>query len=370
MNSERNKREKCAGRGHGYVVGTLLTISLWGTPSMGLRAQDEISSVSPIERLEGIDRNVARLKELRVKDPRNHALDKNKFSYPNGLTADRKGNIYVTDTGNARVVKLDTKGDTVGVWGTYGDRPGEFDLPSDVAVYEKGRDCAVYVADTMNNRIQQFTCEGKYVRQSGRKGEGKGELSAPHGLDVDKNGNVYVADTLNHRIVKFAPEGGFVTMWGTFGAADGEMQFPHDVAIDKKGDLLLTDFLNHRIQKFDANGTFLAKWGGHGSALGQFEHPWGIAIDNKDRVWVADMSNHRIQVFSPKGKNIGGYGKYKGRAERIARKGEFRLQSVGFDHPKGLALPLSADRGTWDGRILVAHPGAHSVDFLQADVGR
>jgi hypothetical protein len=87
------------------------------------------------------------------------------------------------------------------------------------------------------------------------------------------------------------------------------------------------------------------------------------------------MSNHRIQVFSPEGKNIGGFGKYESRAERIALKGDVRLQSVGFDHPKGLAIPLSADAGsadagTWDGRVLVAHPGAHSVDFLQADVRR
>ena len=86
-----------------------------------------------------------------------------------------------------------------------------FNLPTDVAVFENG---SFYVSDGYgNSRIIKFSSEGEYLFEWGVFGENKNEFNIPHGLDLDKNGNVYVADRENNKIQKFDSLGNFIAEW-------------------------------------------------------------------------------------------------------------------------------------------------------------
>lgn len=77
---------------------------------------------------------------------------------PRGIAVDREGTVYVTDTGNNRVVIFDENGNYQQQFGRSGINPGEFDEPVGIAVDGDER---VYVADTWNQRIQVFEPAGK-----------------------------------------------------------------------------------------------------------------------------------------------------------------------------------------------------------------
>ena len=76
-----------------------------------------------------------------------------RFQYPNGVTTDASGNVYVADSDNNRIQKFDSSGTFLAKWGTYGSADGEFDSPFGITTDSSGN---VYVADTGNNRIQKF----------------------------------------------------------------------------------------------------------------------------------------------------------------------------------------------------------------------
>jgi DNA-binding beta-propeller fold protein YncE len=119
---------------------------------------------------------------------------------------DRYGFVYVTDTGNNRIQKLNSSsGALVATWGSFGSGAGQFNSPSGIAVDKGG---SVYVADTGNNRVQKFTSSGDLITSFYGSDSGSGLLKSPRGIAVDMNdldGAVYVTDTGNNRIQKFVP---------------------------------------------------------------------------------------------------------------------------------------------------------------------
>ncbi len=122
---------------------------------------------------------------------------------PKGLAVDSHGNIYVSDSWNNRILKLDSEGNLIAAYGREGTGDGELSGPTGLAVDAADN---LYVSDNGNNRIQKFDSKGNYVAQWGSPGGGKGEFKGPTGLAVDSEGNVYVSDIGNHRIQVFAPE--------------------------------------------------------------------------------------------------------------------------------------------------------------------
>jgi DNA-binding beta-propeller fold protein YncE len=88
-------------------------------------------------------------------------------------------------------------------WGILDKSNLEFSSPSGVAVDSKDN---LYVADTGNNRIQKIEPDGN-VTVIGRSGNGLGEFNIPSGVAVDSKDNLYVADTENNRIQKIEPDG-------------------------------------------------------------------------------------------------------------------------------------------------------------------
>ena len=145
------------------------------------------------------------------------------FERPQAVAVDRAGFIYVADTGNDRIVKLDPAGNVVAEWGAPGTAEGHFQSPTGIGIDGAG---TVYVLDSANNRIQVFSSSGHFMFRWGNRGPGLGQLSQPTALAVGCEGNVYVADTNNNRIERFEP----VSRFGAGCLAPGAWPPPLDVA--------------------------------------------------------------------------------------------------------------------------------------------
>lgn len=157
--------------------------------------------------------------------------------------------------------------------------------------------------------ILKFDPSGKLV-----KSFGEGMFVFPHGIFVDKHGNVWLTDGQGkdgkgHQVFEFSPEGKVLLTLGKAGVAgDGPDTFnqPSDVLVAPNGDIFVADghspTSNARIVKFSKDGKFIKAWGKHGSGPGEFETPHALAMDSRGRLFVGDRSNNRIQIFDQDGK--------------------------------------------------------------------
>jgi tripartite motif-containing protein 71 len=223
------------------------------------------------------------------------------FSAPTGIAVDNAGVVYVTDTDNNRIQKFDATGGFISQWGTAGSGDGQFQFPRGIAVDNAGG--ALYVVDQHNHRIQKFNLTGDFLLAwgvydppDGTRGD-PGEFDLPTGVALDSGGRVYVTDTYNNRVQKFSSGGSFLGQWGTAGNGSGQFNYPTGIAIDPADNVYVADSNNHRIQQFDTAGIYQSRWGTFGSGNGQFFTPGGVATGGPGEVYVADTANHRVQKF-------------------------------------------------------------------------
>jgi sugar lactone lactonase YvrE len=168
-------------------------------------------------------------------------------------------------------------------------------------------------ADSMLDPIVEFDASGKPLRKFGA-----GLFAQPHGIFVDKQGNVWVTDDQvskdgkkGAQVFKFSPEGKILMTLGKAGVrGEGPDTFgaPSDVVVAPNGDIFVADghngcnCPNARIVKFTKDGKFIKAWGEHGTGPGEFDGPHALAFDSKGRLFVGDRSNNRIQIFTQDGK--------------------------------------------------------------------
>jgi sugar lactone lactonase YvrE len=162
---------------------------------------------------------------------------------------------------------------------------------------------------------------------------GAGQILWPHGMDVDKQGNVWVVDARSatpqelakfpdwkakgHTVMKFSPQGKLLLTLGTPGeAGDPPAKFtePNDVLVAPDGSIFVAEahnaqFLDQnppngigRISKFAPDGKFIKSFGSYGYGASQFRGPHSLAMDSRGRLFVADRGNRRIQIFDQDGK--------------------------------------------------------------------
>ena len=171
--------------------------------------------------------------------------------------------------------------------------------------------------DSKTDPIVQFGADGKVVKTFGG-----GMFIWPHGLAVDREGNVWVTEAVatnripkgdkrGHIVVKFSPAGKVLLTLGTPGVeGSGPDHFtsPSDVVVSPSGDVFVADGHgetgNNRIAKFSKDGAFVKAWGKTGYGPGEFRSIHAIAMDSRGRVFVGDRGNNRIQLFDQEGKSL------------------------------------------------------------------
>jgi DNA-binding beta-propeller fold protein YncE len=162
----------------------------------------------------------------------------------------------------------------------------------------------VYVTDTGNKRIVVFDADGNFITQFGSAGLDPGQFDEPVGITIDKNGTVYVVDTWNQRIQTFIPietEGNLSFIpdkqWDVYGWFGQSLDNKPYIAVNDDLHVFITDPDGYRVMEFDQNGILIRTWDDLASetSLGM---PSGIAIDNEGHVWVTDSMNNRLMRYT------------------------------------------------------------------------
>jgi DNA-binding beta-propeller fold protein YncE len=212
------------------------------------------------------------------------------FVTPTGIAPGEAGEVFVADSELAMVTRLDRNGKSTGVIGS-----GELNRPVGLAFDAESRQ--LYVADTHAHDIKVFDAEGRLLRTLGRQGDKAGEFNFPTYLALVK-GDLYVADTMNARVqVLDAASGKAKLVIGERGLNVGNLVRPKGVAVDDEGNIYVIESYYDHLLVFNRKGEFLMPIGGVGREIGKFYLPSGVWIDARNRVFVADMFNGRVSLF-------------------------------------------------------------------------
>jgi DNA-binding beta-propeller fold protein YncE len=206
-------------------------------------------------------------------------------SGPEGIAIDSDGNIFVTDGGALRVLKLSPAGKLVMSIGST--HPWFHDL-GHVAIDSAGY---IYVAEGGANRIQKFSSDGKRVAVWQRsKGNGSDQWNTPETIAVRSDGSLVVEDAGNHRIIVISTRTG-QTQFVFGGRGNGPGQFVEDEGsgVDHEGTMYVSDWTLHRVQKFDPYGKLLSTISNSGdNVLFSQNGPAGVTVDANDNLYTVD----------------------------------------------------------------------------------
>ena len=253
---------------------------------------------------------------------------------PDAVIVDSSGDLIISDTFNHRIRIVDSPSGMIrtiggnGAQGFSGDGgpalAAAFNFPLGLAVDLEGN---IFVVDSGNHRIRRINRENGIITTvagsgAGFSGDGGPATAAllfrPSGVALDCEGNLYIADTGNDRIRRVEAASGIITtVAGTsdFGfsgdhgpATEARLNLPGDVTLDSEGNLLFSDSGNHRIRRVDwPSGiiTTVAGTGGTGFSVdglpageSSFFFPAGIAFDADGNLYVADTLNDRVRGIS------------------------------------------------------------------------
>ena len=256
------------------------------------------------------------------------------LAYPAGLASDSAGNVYIYDTGNNVIRKVDANG----IISTFAGTPGAGGSSGDggpathahlflqafggLAVDSTGD---VYISDTKNSVVRKVTVSTGIINtiagvigQPGNSGDGgpatNARLKFPAGLTFDAKGHLLIADAHNCNIRRLAHDGTISTVVGTGQkgatgdggpAAAATLNAPHDIAFGQ-GSLYIADTDNHKIRMVSSATLNISTLAGSGTpgysgdggpaTAAQLDFPTGVAVDSSGTVYIVDNFNNRVRT--------------------------------------------------------------------------
>jgi len=254
------------------------------------------------------------------------------LNFPTAVAVDRAGHLYIADTLNHRVRRVDAATGVIttvaglGQPRCFGDGrlavEAGLNEPAALAVSDKG---VLYIADQSNNRVRAVDLTTGVIYSVAGTGMAayNGDdvpatetgLAGPSGLALASDGTLFIADSFNGRIRAVDPvtglirtvvgDGGEYRYQGPDEPPSSSLSRPSGIALDEQGNLFFTDSDNHLVRRWDRitgrieriAGVGVAHYGGdEGAALdASLSYPFGIVMDRAGHLLVADTFNHRIR---------------------------------------------------------------------------
>jgi len=212
------------------------------------------------------------------------------FNRPTYLDTDNGLSLYVVDAQNKRIQRLDgnlnfvsviqpkSEGDFLG-WGS----------PEGIAVTGSGE---IFVSDTQDDWVVKLDGFLEYERSFGGFGQSGGGLRDPKGVCVDLDGEIYVADSQNDRVVVFDSFGNALRNVG-----EGVLQQPAGAAVDGDGRVYVANSGGNSVLVFDSEGGLITEYEGSFPGMAGLSRPTDLKLDRAGRLLVVDSGNNRVLVF-------------------------------------------------------------------------
>ena len=298
-----------------------------------------------------------------------------KLRSPRDMTVDAAGNLFIADSGNNRIRKVDSSGNISTVAGTgeagfSGDGgpavEAQLRYPTYMAVDADG---SLFFSENFDHRIRRVSSSGTISTIAGTGEEGfagdggpavQAQLNYPRGVSVDADGNLFIADSYNRRIRKVDPSGNISTFPKGY-SSDGVTLSgsPAGVAVNAEGNLFFSDTTNSNVYRVDPSGTITQiagswRWGfagdGGPAIKAQLNTPSDVAVDADGNLYIADENNHRIRrvdasgiITTTAGTGVEGFSGDGGPAVKAQLAG-----------PRGVAVDAA-------GNLFIADHGNHRI---------
>ena len=257
------------------------------------------------------------------------------LNFPSAVALDRQGNLYIADTMNHRVRRVDGRTGTITTIAGTGQHRCSGDggpavaaclnEPCAMALDDRGN---LFIADQSNNRVRRVDAQTGLIStvagtgQAAYTGDGmpavESGLAGPSGLALGPDGTLYIADTFNGRIrsvdlstgliATVAGDGGEYRYQGHPQEFSTSLSRPYGIALDREGHILVTDSDSHLIRRWDRRKKIITVVAGNGTATfhgdggppqeSSLNYPFGVAVDEEGRIYIADTFNHRIRVIA------------------------------------------------------------------------
>jgi hypothetical protein len=227
---------------------------------------------------------------------------------PHGIGLDKKGNIIIADQDASRVFRYTAKGEFLDEIGEGpGSEPGQFNTPREVRSNQEGN---IFVTDSKGDRprIQVFNQKGEFLCIFAEKGRGPGQILRGHGIGFGPGQRLFIADVDNMRVNVYDNSGEFLYDFGAGLAYEnmnpGEMNAPHGIFVDRSGDVFVNSYYGPT-QKFSPEGAVLYSFA-HGDPPDGPMYFHSIAGDKWGNVYllVRGGEGYQGEIESGKGKKI------------------------------------------------------------------
>ena len=221
-----------------------------------------------------------------------------KLGQPVGITIDQQGLVYVSDRVRNRILVYDPFGlyvKTVDLTGITTQLAGIATSPDSNRIYVVDRGGI----DSNQHQLVIIDQINDTIKQIGGRGNGPGQFNLPTDIAVDSEGKVYLLDAGNFRVQVFDAEGEYITEWGKAGSGLGQFGMPRSIEIDNDNHLYISDAQFGNVQIFNNSGQLLMAVGRLSSepGAGLYSLITGVAVDEKNHLFVLDQFFKKLDIF-------------------------------------------------------------------------